>query len=169
MLFPLCHAVADVPNTNTDAFTLSWDTDSCESICLGVVSDLAFSGSFHLFDIQTVLHFWGSTVIRGSESLANMNLLTLLLNSSSMAFRISLIVAFVIPSDLSHCLMFTHCVSPAPRLVSFDVVVSAPVVPVAMVSWLLFAIGFFQFLLVGVHYWSLVLFGGPSNLIDALV
>ena len=50
-----------------------------------------------------------------------------------MAFRISPIVAFVIPPDVSHCLVFTHCVLPAPGLVSVDVVVPTPVIPVAMV------------------------------------
>ena len=73
------------------------------------------------------------TVICVSERLLNMNRLTLSLNSSSIAFRISPIVAFVISSDFSHCLVFNHCVSPAPSLVSVDGVVAAPVVPVAIV------------------------------------
>ena len=58
-----------------------------------------------------------------------------------MDFRISLIVQFVIPSNFPHCLVFTHCVSPAPSLVSVGVVVLVPVVPVAMVPWSLFGIG----------------------------
>ena len=73
----------------------------------------------------------------------SISLLTISSNSSYMAFRISQIVAFVSP-DLSDCLVFTHCVSPAPRLESFGVVVPAPVVPVAMVPWLLFAADFFN-------------------------
>ena len=108
------------------------------------VNTLVFAGSVHFFDIRTVLRVWGFTVNRGSNCLLSMSLLTLALNSSSMAFCISLIVAFVIPPYLSRCLVFTHCVSPAPRLSSFDAVVLAPVVPVAMVSWLLFAVGFFN-------------------------
>ena len=40
--------------------------------------------------------------------------------------------------------MFTHCVSPAPSLVSVDVVVLVPVVPVAMVPWPSFGIGSFN-------------------------
>ena len=67
-----------------------------------------------------------------------MNLLTLSFNSSSMAFRMSPIVVFVAPSDFSHCLVLTHCDSPAPSLVSVDAVVIVPVVPVAMVPWPLF-------------------------------
>ena len=73
----------------------------------------------------------------------SISLLTISSNSSYMAFRISQIVAFVSP-DLSDCLVFTHCVSPAPRLESFGVVVPAPVVPVAMVSLLSSAVGFFN-------------------------
>ena len=73
-----------------------------------------------------------------------MSLLTLSLNSSSMAFRISPIVEFFIPSDLSHCLVFTYRVLPAPSLVSVDVVVPAPVVHLAMLPWLSFGIGFFN-------------------------
>ena len=80
-------------------------------------------------------------VICGSECLLNINLPMLSLNSSYMAFCISPIVAFVLPSDLSHRLLFTHCVLPAPSLVSVDGVVPAPVVPVAMVSWMLLCIG----------------------------
>jgi len=74
--------------------------------------------------------------------LLSMSLLTLLLNSSSIAFRISPIVAFVIPPDLSQCLVLTHCVSPTPWLESCDVVIPAPVVPDSMVSWLSFAVLF---------------------------
>ena len=83
-------------------------------------------------------------VIQGSDCLLRMSLLMLSLNSSSMAFRISPIVEFVIPSDLSHCLVFTRCVLPAPGLVPVDVVVPAPVVPVAMVPWLSFGIDSFD-------------------------
>ena len=37
-----------------------------------------------------------------------MNLLTLSLNSSSMAFRISLIVLFAVPSNFPHCVVLTR-------------------------------------------------------------
>ena len=61
-----------------------------------------------------------------------------------MAFRISPIVVFIVPSEFSHCLVPTHGVLPASSLVSVDVVVVVPVVPVAIVPWLLFGIGSFN-------------------------
>ena len=54
------------------------------------------------------------------------------------------IVVFVTPSDFPHCLVLTHCALPVPSLVSLDVVVIVPVVPVAMVPWSLFGIGSFN-------------------------
>ena len=62
------------------------------------------------------------------------------------------IVVFVTPSDFSQCLALTNYVFPAPSLVSVDVVVIVPVVPVAMVSWPSFWYWLLKFLLVGVHY-----------------
>ena len=102
------------------------------SICgeLELVS-LRVQSTSLIFGLSSI--FWGLAVIRGSECLLSMSLLTLLSNSSHMAFRISSIVAFVIPPDLFHCLVFTHCVLPVPMLESCDVVVPAPVIPVAMV------------------------------------
>ena len=61
-----------------------------------------------------------------------------------MAFRISPSVAFVTPSDYFHCFVLTHCVLPAPSLVSVDVVVSVLVVPVVMVPRPSFGIGSFN-------------------------
>ena len=136
-MFVLWHDVAAVPDTKTDDLSLSRDIDFCDSICFEGVDKLVSAGLVHLFEIRIALRFLSLTVIRGPECLLNMNLLTLSLNSTSMAFRISPVIAFVIPPDLTHCLMFTQCVSPAPRLVSCDVVIPAPVPPVAMVPSLL--------------------------------
>ena len=52
---PFWHAVAAVPNTNTDDFTLSWDNGSFESICSGGVVDLVFLGSVHPLHCTTLL------------------------------------------------------------------------------------------------------------------
>ena len=84
-----------------------------------------------------------------------MNILTLLLNSSSMAFRMSSIVVFVTPSDFSHCLVFTNCVLPTPSLVSVNVVVVVPGIPVAMVPCPSFGISSFNssLLVYGIDRW----------------
>ena len=97
-----------------------------------------------MFGIRIVLRFWVFTVIRCSECLVDMNLLTLSLNLSYVASRISPIVAFIIPSEFPHYLVFTHCVLPAPTLVSVDVIVLISFVSVVMVLWPLFGIGFFN-------------------------
>ena len=67
----------------------------------------------------------------------------------------SSIVVFVTPSDFSHCLVFTNCVSPTPSLVSVDVVVVVPVISVAMVPCPSFGISSFNssLLVYGIDRW----------------
>ena len=144
LLFVLWYAVATNSNRKTNELHLSWDLVVFDSICGEGVDDLVSAGLVHLFEIWIALYFWGWTVIHNPEYLFTMNLLTLLFNSSSMAFRMSPIVVFVAPSDFSHCLVLTHCVSPAPSLVSVGFVVCVPGVPVALVHWQLFGIGSFN-------------------------
>ena len=84
-----------------------------------------------------------------------MTLLTLVLNSSSMAFRIFLIVAFIIPPDFTQCLVLTHRVLLAPSLVPVDVIFLISFVLVVMILWPLFGIGFFdlQLLVSTLDHW----------------
>ena len=81
--------------------------------------------------------------------------------SSSMAFRISPIVAFVIPPEFNPCLVFTHCISHAPSLVLVDVFVLISFVFVAMIIWSSLGIGLFNLQLlvskIGRWFFKLVL------------
>ena len=86
----------------------------------------------------------GCNTIQGWGCLILMTLLTFSLKSSSMAFCISPIVVFIIQSESNPCLVFTHPISPVPRLVSIDVNVLVFCVLVAMILSSLLGIGLFN-------------------------
>ena len=100
LLFVVWHAVAAVSNRKTDTLPPSRDLVFCGSICGEGVDALVSVGLVHLFEIRIVLRFWGRRIIHNPEYLFIINLLTLTLNSSSVAFRMSQIVVFVVPSVL---------------------------------------------------------------------